>query len=168
MEDLFKKVCKGKYPQISPSFSFELRRVLSLMLQVKPQRRPSADELLNLKEVKDKIDELYIDELKSDNSTLSAKNLLGTIIVPEEIKDLSGKLPKSNYKSDNSEEVHKFLNSPFMPSEIPRKPESTKASRLRRSNSRKKIMKEVFSYGIEKSKSKESSRKGKRQRSFFI
>jgi len=62
MEDLFSKVCKGKYPNIPSIFSPELKKVLALLMQVKPRKRPTSWEILNLKEVKDKIDELYLDE----------------------------------------------------------------------------------------------------------
>jgi serine/threonine protein kinase len=86
MEALYKKVCKGKYPQIPNHFSFELKRVLSLMVQIKPQRRPTTQELLNLKEVKDKIDEFYLDDTKSDYSSLTQNDLLSTIEMPEEFK----------------------------------------------------------------------------------
>jgi NIMA (never in mitosis gene a)-related kinase len=109
MEELYEKVCKGKYPDIPDTFSFELRRVLSLMLQVKPKRRPSTSEILNLKEVKDKIDELYVDEIPE--SKLGIRNsLMNTIMLPKEFMDLTKKLPKPNYSYDNSSFSPKYLN----------------------------------------------------------
>lgn len=97
MEALFKKVCKGIYPDIPKVFSFELRRVLSLMLQVKPQRRPTAEEILNLKEVKDKIEELYLDDMGAEGEGDLKLELLNTIKIPDKFVNLSASLPKPNY-----------------------------------------------------------------------
>mmetsp|Transcript_9466 Transcript_9466/g.8333 ORF Transcript_9466/g.8333 Transcript_9466/m.8333 type:complete len:160 (+) Transcript_9466:422-901(+) len=90
MEELYEKVCIGKYKDIPETFSFELRRVLSLMLQVKPKRRPTTREILNLKEVRDKIEELYFDIGDFSESKLGIRNsLLNTIKFPKEFIDLT-------------------------------------------------------------------------------
>ncbi|CAI2387041.1 unnamed protein product [Moneuplotes crassus] len=101
MEELYEKVCKGKYPDIPDNYSFDLRRVLSLMLQVKPSRRPNTKELLQLNEVKNKIEELYFDVGEIPNSKMGIRNsLLNTIKMPKEFVDLTRKLPKPNYSCD--------------------------------------------------------------------
>ena len=107
--DFLNKVCKGKYPEIPKCFSFELRRVLSLMLQIKPSRRPTAEELLNLKEVKTQIEVLYFDETKSTIEQTGPNPLLETIKIPKEFVELATQLPKPHYSYDNSEFLSKYL-----------------------------------------------------------
>ena len=72
------------------------------MLQVKPSRRPSTKELLELNEVKTKIDQFYFEDTSSSDSKMGIKNsLLNTIKLPKDFIDLTRKLPKSNYSYDN-------------------------------------------------------------------
>lgn len=42
MDDLYSRVCIGKYPEIPKTFSCGLKRVMSLLIQVKPSKRPTA------------------------------------------------------------------------------------------------------------------------------
>jgi NIMA (never in mitosis gene a)-related kinase len=46
MDLLYKKVLGGQYPPIPSSYSNELATVISAMLQIIPQKRPSCDHLL--------------------------------------------------------------------------------------------------------------------------
>ena len=43
MQALFKKVLKGTYPKIPMHYSSDLSLILKLMLQVKPDNRPTCD-----------------------------------------------------------------------------------------------------------------------------
>ena len=80
------------------------------MLQTKPKRRPSTKELLNLKEVRTKIDQLYIDIGDPPESQLGLRNsLLNTIKFPKEFMNLKKKLPKPNYSYDNASFLPKFI-----------------------------------------------------------
>jgi serine/threonine protein kinase len=54
MNGLFKRVTKGVYPPIGPSYSAELAQVVAKMLQVDPKNRPSCDQILALKVVVEK------------------------------------------------------------------------------------------------------------------
>ena len=65
------------------------------MLQVYPYKRPTASELLNMPELKNNLGETC-GKLSADNKKY---NLLGTIIMPRNLKDLNEILPKSNYKT---------------------------------------------------------------------
>lgn len=126
------------------------------MMQVKPHRRPSADEILKLKEVKDKIDELYLDDENNELSNTQDKPLLDTILLPEEIEEIMFQLPKPNYAGEDPEFMKEYLNSDIALPNFRVKPDTSLRSRK---NSRQtQIMKEVFNYGVEKSKSKESNR----------
>ncbi|CAI2360523.1 unnamed protein product [Moneuplotes crassus] len=165
MEALFSKVCKGKYANIPAIYSSDLKRIISLMMQLKPNKRPTADEILNSKIVKDKIDELYIEE--SETSSNIDKNLLETILIPEEMKNIQSSLPKSNYSSSKVDFIEKFLNGQLVgkiPNTKTTPEDSSRKVKSRRNNSsQRKILREVFKVGMEKSKSKESTRKDNTQ-----
>ena len=60
MEGLFRKVMKGKYPEISKKYSNKFDYVISWMLQLKPEERPTTEDILKLPEIVDKIEELKI------------------------------------------------------------------------------------------------------------
>ena len=46
MQGLFKKVLRGSYPKIPRHYSSDLSIILKLMLQVKPENRPSCEQLV--------------------------------------------------------------------------------------------------------------------------
>lgn len=72
MNGLYKKVLKGAFAPIGPKYSKKLEMVVSKMLQVETNTRPSTLELLEMHEVQQKAAELGIN-LKSD-LTSTAKN----------------------------------------------------------------------------------------------
>ena len=59
MEELYKKIMKGKYPEIK-NYSESLKYVISLLLEVNPLYRPDTKQILTLKEVKLKNEEYKI------------------------------------------------------------------------------------------------------------
>jgi NIMA (never in mitosis gene a)-related kinase len=52
MDALYKTVCSASYPSIPNYYSKDLSRVIGMLLQADPKKRPSCEELLNLKTVK--------------------------------------------------------------------------------------------------------------------
>ena len=60
MEGLFKKIMKGEYQKINKKYSEDLDYVISLLLQVSPKARPTTDKILELQEVKERIEEYDI------------------------------------------------------------------------------------------------------------
>ena len=60
MEGLFKKIMKGEYQKINKKYSEDLGYVISLLLQVGPKARPTTDKILELPEVKERIEEYDI------------------------------------------------------------------------------------------------------------
>ena len=63
------------------------------MLQVHPHKRPTASELLNMPELKNNLGKTCA-KLSADNKN---HDLLETIIMPKNLKDLKNRLPKSQY-----------------------------------------------------------------------
>ena len=60
MEGLYRKVMKGKYPEINKQYSNKFDFIISNMLQLKPEDRPTTGDILKLPEVVEKIEELNI------------------------------------------------------------------------------------------------------------
>ena len=106
MEELFKKVIRGYYPDISNRYSKDLSEILKLMIQIEVGARPSCDELLKMPIIKNRSDffnnKNNIGKEKDEN-TLSNKELLSTIRIPKNINNLSRNLPKPNYVSNSFE-----------------------------------------------------------------
>jgi NIMA (never in mitosis gene a)-related kinase len=89
IKDLSNNVKKGVYAQISSPYSNDLSEFIGFMLQVNPVLRLSADELLENQLIKKRLDELVIDE--------AAVNLIKTIHMPKNTKDINSKLPRKLY-----------------------------------------------------------------------
>ena len=106
MEELFKKVVRGYYPDISNKYSKDLSEILKLMIQIEVGARPSCDELLNMPIIKKRIEffnnKNSQNDLKDENNdSINNKELLKTIRVPKNISNLSRNLPKPNYISNS-------------------------------------------------------------------
>lgn len=102
MKALYKKVVKGQYSEIPFHYSKELRNVIAMCLKVWPTARPSAEQLLNSKEMQ-KRSKYYEDEIENDenvNTDNCQSILLKTIKITDKIKNI--KLPKSKYNSSKS------------------------------------------------------------------
>ena len=66
MEALYRKVMKGKYPEINKKYSNKFDNVISYMLQLKPENRPNTQQILNMPEIQQKIIELNIYPLENE------------------------------------------------------------------------------------------------------
>jgi NIMA (never in mitosis gene a)-related kinase len=97
MESLYRKVLRGSYPRIPSCFSQDLRQVIAMMLQKRPSKRPTVDQLL-MAEVVQRHMHLALNEGGADAA--GGGMLLSTIKLPEDC-DLSsylpGALPKARY-----------------------------------------------------------------------
>ena len=56
MQGLYKKVIKGIYPKIPSTYSDDLASVIAALIHVKPNFRPSCDQILNLSVVQKRIE----------------------------------------------------------------------------------------------------------------
>lgn len=97
MNGLFKRVIKGSYPKIGDAYSKQLASVIKSLLQVNPDNRPDASQLLH--SLKSKADELGT-EL---GTFVPNQQLLQTIRVNKNLHYLTERMPMSNY--ENGHEV---------------------------------------------------------------
>ena len=107
MEGLYNKVIRGQYKKISNKFSSDLAEIVSLLIQVDPNNRPSCDELLNNPIIRKRID--YFKAFAGDevNEDLA---LLKTINIPKNLLFLTDKLPQPNYdKKKNNNNTNNSL-----------------------------------------------------------
>ena len=94
MEGLYKKVIEGRINRIPNKFTNDLFKIVQLLLQVNPEKRPSCAEILKNPLVSRRI-EFFKNYSGEDNCEDQA--LLKTILVPKNLMVLSDKLPKPNY-----------------------------------------------------------------------
>ena len=107
MEGLYNKVIRGQYKKISNKFSPDLAEIVSLLIQVDPNNRPSCDELLNNPIIRKRIEYFKVFAGDEDNEDLA---LLKTINIPKNLLFLTDKLPQPNYdKKKNNNNTNNSL-----------------------------------------------------------
>ena len=94
MDGLYKKVIQGKFNRIPNKFTNDLFKIVQLLLQVSPEKRPSCAEILKNPIILKRI-EFFKSYSGEDDCEDQA--LLKTILVPKNLLVLSDKLPKPNY-----------------------------------------------------------------------
>lgn len=107
LEELYKAVIKGKYDPLPKIYSQELQMIIGIMLQVNPALRPDVYKLLMNPLIMKKIDYSTLSNQEKDSL-----NMLNTIKVPKNLKEINQQLPKQkNYdigealiERNNSEE----------------------------------------------------------------
>lgn len=103
MQGLNRKIQKGVFDRIPSQYSSDLTSLISMCLQVSPSMRPNCDKLLSHPLILK-----YGKEVIQNMETEDSNELLGTIVLPRNIKALAGKLPKPNYHPGvRSEEFEK-------------------------------------------------------------
>ncbi len=138
MEGLYRKVMKGKYPEISKKYNNKFDFVISHMLQLKPEERPTTGDILKIPEIVEKIEELKIFppninnnnqnnniNVKSrNNSTINANNISIqsnsrynnaptsiNISMNKMVKNVSGNsIEPSNYDTENNNASRSYIN----------------------------------------------------------
>ena len=124
MAELYKKIMKGEYQKLSKNYCNDLDYVISLMLQVNAKARPTTEMILNLNEVKLRIEEYDVfrkgynvvecgcgnnsdsgNGMLSENDILNKDNkvVLETIRMPKELVNLNCRLPTANYDNEKKE-----------------------------------------------------------------
>ena len=99
MEGLYNKVIKGEYQEISNKYSNDISEIIKLLLQVKPEDRPTCQTILKNPLVLKRI-EFFQEQagIEFDNiEEVDENELLKTIRIPKNILGLGENLPKANY-----------------------------------------------------------------------
>ena len=99
MEELYKKIIRGFYPQIPSRYSDDLKDIIKLMIQTEVGARPSCDELLKMSVILEKIEVINKNLIELNNNNNGEKKLLSTIRIPSEFSNFSKDLPKPKYYS---------------------------------------------------------------------
>jgi len=98
MKSLYVKVVRGNYPSIHNRYSSDLGDTIARCLQTSPTKRPTAEKLINSRELNN-----HTDDVKTNKDTVGPEspktNLLNTIKLPKKLLDITKRLPKSNYCS---------------------------------------------------------------------
>ena len=105
MEGLYKKVIQGRFNRIPNKFTNDLFKIVQLLLQVSPEKRPSCADILKHPIILKRID--YFKNYSGDDNS-EDQALLKTILVPKNLMVLSEKLPKPNYgyRSVNNRKIN--------------------------------------------------------------
>ena len=101
MQVLYSNVMKGEFPPIPLIYSDDLMSIIKLMLVKNPQKRPSAQELLNNEIILDKIEKFGLEDKYEDFFDEKAL-LMRTIKLPRNLNQMNQvnfQLPK-NYKKE--------------------------------------------------------------------
>ena len=107
MEGLYKKVIEGNFIRIPSKFTNDLYKIIQILLQVKPEKRPSCAEILQNPIILKRI-EFFKNYAGEDVSEDQA--LLKTIIFPKNLLVLPEKLPKPNYGNKSFNDKKKNIN----------------------------------------------------------
>ena len=103
LKGLMNNVLNGNYPPIPSIYSKELSLLISKMLVIDPNKRASANELLKDEIVVSKIrsinNNIYNNNIK-EGYNLQKANLIKTIRLPLNIKEINSKLPKKRYNPE--------------------------------------------------------------------
>ncbi len=104
LKELHRTIRTGYYIPIPKEYSNELKIVISWMLNTNPLKRKSAKEILESEIVSNRIKSgsgKYILEMIS--KTKQNYNLIGTIKMPRNIKDINNVLPHERYKMEQND-----------------------------------------------------------------
>lgn len=96
MKELSNKVIRGVYPPLPRQYSSDFARVIKKMLNVEPSRRPTASQILQIREMQVNMTETC-KNLSVEQESQVANHLLGTIQIPRNLWQLDRRLPGPNY-----------------------------------------------------------------------
>ena len=100
MDALFKRVCKGHFEEPPDRYSPELKRLIKSMIVVKPDLRPSAEQILQSRDVAQAMHQYHIIDPESMtqrpvSQEANEDELLKTIHMPRNLKKLEQRLPRA-------------------------------------------------------------------------
>ena len=103
INNLSKNIQKGVYQPINNFYSEDLKKIVSMMLVLKPEKRPSSSQLLKSDIILRHIKKEY----GSNKSFLNEEKayLIKTIKMPKNLREINRKLPMKRYKKNQREEM---------------------------------------------------------------
>ena len=101
LKELGSNILNGYYLPIS-GFSNDIREIISKMLIVDPKRRASTDELLNSEIIQRKIKSLGSNLINIKDTNSKKVNLIKTIKLPRNMKEINLALPRNRYNQKES------------------------------------------------------------------
>ena len=101
LKELGSNILNGYYLPIS-GFSNDIREIISKMLIVDPKRRASTDELLNSEIIQRKIKSLGSNLINIKDTNSKKVNLIKTIKLPINMKEINLALPRNRYNQKES------------------------------------------------------------------
>ena len=105
IKNLAKCIIKGNYDDISDCYSNDLRKIIKMCLVLNPNNRPTSQQLLNCDFVQDKIKKFY-NKRENGKSFLDEKaDLIKTIKMPKNFKEINRALPMKRYNNIQREEM---------------------------------------------------------------
>ena len=112
-KNLYQNIKKGEYNPIPKEYSNDMNQIIRMMLTSNPNKRYSAKELLNSDIIKNRIKSISRkDIIEKINNTNNKYNLLSTIRMPRNLKDINRVLPHERYQmeeNDNYETMKKTI-----------------------------------------------------------
>ena len=100
LKELGRNVLNGYYLPIS-GFSNDIKDIVAKMLIVDPKRRASTDELLNSEIIQRRIKNIG-GNIKENYSNSKKANLIKTIKLPRNVKEINSALPRNRYSQKES------------------------------------------------------------------
>ena len=94
MKSLYNRVVKGIFPNIPKHYSKDLQNAISFLLTVDPTMRPSSEELTKMQWFEKRHIDIQVDDESDDSDDV----LLGTIKLPKNLRQLTERLPSSQYE----------------------------------------------------------------------
>ena len=111
LKNLCYNIQRGIYEPIMNFYSEELKNIINLMLRTDPNMRPSTGQILRSRIIMNKKKELKLDEEldRIEMEKYDKRELIGTIKMPRNLKEINGNLPKDKYNKNkkNNEDMMK-------------------------------------------------------------
>ena len=105
IKNLSKCIIKGNYDDISDCYSNDLRKIIKMCLVLNPNNRPTSQQLLNCDFVQDKIKKFYNKRENGKGFLDEKSDLIKTIKMPKNFKEINRALPMKRYNNIQREEM---------------------------------------------------------------
>ena len=111
LKNLCYNIQRGIYEPIMSFYSDELKKLIYLMLRTDPNLRPNTGQILKSKIIINKKRELKIGEelYKIEMERYEKKELIDTIKIPRNLKEINGNLPTNKYNKNKTKKLNEEM-----------------------------------------------------------